>query len=123
MSRLGESSCQESQISTAAWLAVKWAEIHPENEISILTEKLKKLENQRDLEVVEAESNVYAEAESNDVAEGAEVGNTLHESESSIHTNKLNCENPQTASTLIQTKTELNVREDSLMQEHSRNPY
>ena len=39
-------------------------------------EKFKKLKNQRDLEVVETEYKVYAEAESNDVVEGAEEGNT-----------------------------------------------
>ena len=57
-------------------------------------EKLKKLENQRDLEVVESEYNLYAPAEGHDVVEGTEVGNTLHAGESSIHTNKLSSKNP-----------------------------
>ena len=120
VSRFGGSSCQESQISTkkaeaAARLAVKRAEIHREDKISRQRERLK-LENRKDLEVVKAEYNTYTEAESNDVVEGAEVGNTLHAGESSIHTNKLSSKNPQTASTPIQTKTELIVRENSLVQ-------
>ena len=82
----------------------------------MLREKLKKLENQRDLKMVESEYNVYVKAGDNDVVEEAEVGNTLHADESSIHTNKLSCNNPQIASTPIQTKTELNVRENSLVQ-------
>ena len=53
----------------------------------------KKLENQRDLKVVEAVYNAYAEAESNDVVKGAEVSNTLRAGESSIHTNKLKSKN------------------------------
>ena len=100
VSRIGGSSCQESQIFTkkaevAARLAAKRVEIHREDEISMLRERLKKLENQRDLQVVEAEYNAYAETEGNGVMEGAEM------SESSIHTNKLSSKNPQTASTRI----------------------
>ena len=116
------SSCQESQISTkkadaAAHLAAKQAEIHREDKLSKLREKLKKLKNQRDLVVIEAEYIVYAKAEGNDVLEGAEVGNTLHAGESSIQTNKLSSKTPQIASTPTQTKTELNVkREESLVQ-------
>ena len=48
--------------------------------------------------------------------EGVEVRNTSHADESSIHTNKPSSKNPQRASTPIQTKTEMNVREDSLVQ-------
>ena len=121
VSRLGGRSCQGSQISTkkaeaAAHLDAKWAEIH-QDEISMLREKLKKLENQRDLEVDEAEYNIYADTEGNDVVEEAEERNTLHAGESSIYINKLSSKTPQIASTPIQAKTELNVREDSLVQE------
>ena len=75
--RLSGSSCQESQISTkkaeaAVCLAAKQAEIHREDELCMRREKLKKLENQRDLEVVEAEYNVYTEAEGNNMVERAE---------------------------------------------------
>ena len=82
----------------------------------MLRENLKKLENQRDLEVAEAEHNTYAEVEDNYVVEGAEVGNTLHAGEYSIHNNKLSSKTPQISSTPIQSKAELNVREDSLEQ-------
>ena len=44
----------------------------------MLREKLTKLENQRDLEDIEAEYDTYAEAEGNNVVEETEVGNTLH---------------------------------------------
>ena len=78
VSKLGGSSCQESQISTkkaevAAHLAAKWAEIHQEDEISMLRERFKKLEYQKDLE---AQDNVHVEEEDNDVVEGVKMGNT-----------------------------------------------
>ena len=66
--------------------------------------------------MIEAEYSVYAAAEDNDIVEGTEVGNALHAGESSIHTYKLSSKTPQIASTPIQTKAELNVREDSLVQ-------
>lgn len=78
-------SQQGSQVSTrkaeaAARLASKRAEINREMEISaqrkeilVQQERLKMLENQRDLEVIEAEYNVYAEEESK---LNAEIGNT-----------------------------------------------
>ena len=91
-------------------------EIYREDEIAMLRGKLKKLENPIDLEVIEAEYNACAEAESNDVGEGAEVGNTLHAGESSIRTNEPSSQTPQIASTSIQTKTNLNLREDSFVQ-------
>ena len=67
----------------------------------MLREILKKQENQRNLEVVETEYNVYAEAEGNNVVEEEKVGITLHAGESSIHTNKLSSKNPQIASTPV----------------------
>ncbi|XP_051790044.1 uncharacterized protein LOC127529669 [Erpetoichthys calabaricus] len=75
VSRAGRSSQQGSHMSTkraeaAARLAAKRAEINREREISIQRkevlaqqERLKMLENQRDLEVIEAEYSVYAEEE------------------------------------------------------------
>lgn len=99
-------------------MASKRAEILRENEISMLREKLKKLENLRDLEAIEAEYNAYAAAEGNDVVEGAEVGNTSHAIEASVHINKPSFKTSQidSAPIPITTKTELNLREDSLVQ-------